>query len=146
MAAPVSGEIPSVAYARLKQKGRNIRNGAISWRSRALTSLNADELQELHTLLHTRSGEISGFLAVSGIVAVAKVLEDDPNLELDVEYTALVSAIDAARDHIETAFPESSGYKLTHSIVDHVWAPRVFSSAQLSTLAGLLQDIVDATS
>ena len=111
----------------------------------AAGSQTADYILDIHTKMVKVDAMLATAAATPGLAAYAKAQFDNESLDIAAEFTALRAAVQAVRDHVETAVPkDGSGYWLLHQFVAHVVTPRTFAPANTATLRTLLTTVANA--
>lgn len=111
----------------------------------AAGSQSADYILDIHTKMLKADAALAAAAATPGLAAYASEQFDNVDLDIAAEFTALRAAIQAVRDHVETAVPkDGSGYWLLHQFVNHVVTPRMFAPAATATLRTLLTTVSNA--
>lgn len=144
MAFRASNIVPSKGYNEAKEKAWSARLLAQDYLGRIAAGTNADQLFNVVRRLDALASELNSYRTISGIAAYAQDQENDPAYDAAAEFTAVINAVEAARDEIISTFPTSGGYLLSHSFNGATREPRQFQSASLTVLATRLQAIVDA--
>jgi isoaspartyl peptidase/L-asparaginase-like protein (Ntn-hydrolase superfamily) len=109
----------------------------------AASNQTSDYILDIHRRMTNADARLASAAAVSGIGEYAA--EQTGVANIATEFTALRNAIQAVRDHVESAIPkDGSGYFLVNQFVNHVITPRQFTPANTATLRNLLQTVIDA--
>lgn len=147
MAFPASSQALANAYALIKGRANGIKSETVQLRNAsAAGTILAERIIGYVAMLARSKLELASLADTPGLVAYAQAQENNVNLDISVEYTAMLEQINATISWITTNFPQdASGYKLAFQLgADGTLNWRSFSSASLATFRSQL-DALSAT-
>lgn len=141
----------SAAYGSALQIAQTARTQAAGWRTRVTSGpQQADRLYNYARSTKRMVVDLTGIIAVPGLLEYARDQQADPSYDLPAELTALQAAIAAVRDWLYTSIPRAAGptpYVLLLEVEEdppYDETPRTFTSAQLAPLVPLLDGVIAA--
>jgi len=147
MAFKASNQLPEDAYRRAKSTAMDATRLAGEYSTLAASGFNSGSLLSLFHDMRRIRDQLTAVKTVPGIAAHAKAQEDDAAYDVGPEFNTLIAAVDAVVQNILATFPtDGSGYLLDRKLTDGEYTYRDFAPAQLTTLKGLLDAIVNAVS
>ena len=141
MAFRASSVILSRAYIEVKNRALSLRNMAIGGQSdMTVGTVNSDYLLSLMGRLRDDYLRLEELRVIPGLVAYAKVQEDDAAYDISSEFAAMQNAAQAAVLWIKNNLPaDVDGYLLLHkTTADAALNPRDFGTAATAPLVTLL--------
>lgn len=133
-------------YDAIRQHLSNFRGVLVNKISQmAAGSVTAGLIRSLLSNLVSAKSALQSAASVPGIAAYAQAQEGDAEYDVATEFTALISAIDAATTNLLSSIPTGTGgYVLMEQWSASGFVDRTFTTTQTATLRDLLQNIVDA--
>ena len=133
----------TITYSSAKRLASGVSNTTTGIRANAVAGiLSRFEILKYMTRLTDALAEFAVYSSVSGIADYAKEQEDDVNLDIVAEFGAMVAAITAARDWIDSNFPAAGGFAQVLQITGGRYSDPGFTVPQLAALVLLLDDVL----
>lgn len=109
----------------------------------AAGNVDADYIINLRNRLNRDKASFQSWAATPGLAAYARNEKNDENYNIATEFTAVIAAMTAVVNSIESTFPkDGSGYLLARQFSGTTIAVREFTPAQTTALRGLITTLI----
>jgi len=140
MAFLASNIIPEEGFNRAKKLALQVKNYLTVRESQFASDTNADVILATFNDLKRYRDEFLSYRDIPGIAQYAKDQENDQAYDVVTEFNSMITSVEDVMTSIYSSFPkDANGYLLEKQLLANgTYTYRVFTSAQLSTLRGLV--------
>jgi len=136
------------ALTTVRRVGKALRGFAVRRAEDFASGAPSTTVLDVFIRLGEGKAELQAAATVAGLAKYAKDQFGDPDLDVAAEYSALITAIDAARQEIAAALPTANDGGVDYLLVSRLTAggpvDREFSAGELASARAALQAVAAA--